>query len=53
MPIMEVDGQVVGQTGGISRFCGKLSGLYPKNDDMLAATTDITNLVDLTMRENV
>ena len=51
IPVMEVDGQVVGQTGGISRFCGKLSGLYPKNDDMLAATTDITNLVGLTMRE--
>ncbi len=59
IPVMEVDGQVVGQTGGIARFCGKLSGLYPKNDDMLAAqidqildaATDITNLVGLTMRE--
>ena len=59
IPVMEVDGQVIGQTGGIARFCGKLSGLYPKNDDMLAAqidqildaATDITNLVGLTMRE--
>ena len=59
IPVMEVDGQVVGQTGGIARFCGKLSGLYPKNDDILAAqidqildaATDITNLVGLTMRE--
>ena len=39
--------------------CGKLSGLYPKNDDLLAAqidqiidaANDITNLVGLTMRE--
>ncbi len=59
IPVMEVDGQVVGQTGGIARFCGKLSGLYPKNDDILAAqidqildaATDITNLVGITMRE--
>ena len=59
IPVMEVDGQVIGQTGGIARFCGKLSGLYPKNDDILAAqidqiidaANDITNLVGLTMRE--
>ena len=59
IPVMEVDGQVIGQTGGIARFCGKLSGMYPKNDDLLAAkidqiidaATDITNLVSLTMKE--
>ena len=59
IPVMEVDGQVIGQTGGIARFCGKLSGMYPKNDDILAAridqiidaANDITNLVGLTMRE--
>ena len=59
IPVMEVDGQVIGQTAGIARFCGKLSGMYPKNDDILAAkidqvidaATDITNLVGLTMRE--
>ena len=59
IPVLEVDGQVIGQTAGIARFCGKLSGLYPKNDDMLAAqidqiidaANDITNLVGLTMRE--
>jgi glutathione S-transferase len=59
IPVLEVDGQVIGQTAGIARFCGKLSGLYPKNDDMLAAqidqildaATDITNLVGITMRE--
>ena len=59
IPVLEVDGQAIGQTAGIARFCGKLSGLYPKNDDMLAAqidqiidaANDITNLVGLTMRE--
>ena len=28
------------QTGAMSRYCGKLSGLYPKNDDLLAAKID-------------
>ena len=59
IPVLEVDGQVIGQTGGIARFCGKLSDLYPKNDDMLAAqidqildaANDITNLISLTMRK--
>ncbi len=59
VPVLEVDGQVIGQTAGIARFCGKLSGLYPKDDDILAAkidqiidaANDITNLVGLTMRE--
>lgn len=59
IPVLEVDGQVIGQTAGIARFCGKLSGMYPKNDDILAAkidqiidaATDITNLIGLTMRE--
>ena len=48
------------QTGAIARFCGKLSGLYPKNDDLFAAqidqvldlATDITVLVASTGREN-
>ena len=59
IPVLEVDGQVIGQTAGIARFCGKLSGMYPKEDDILAAkidqvldaATDITNLVGLTMGE--
>ena len=59
IPVLEVDGQVIGQTAGIARFCGKLGGMYPKNDDILAAkidqiidaATDITNLIGLTMRE--
>jgi len=59
IPVLEVDGHVIGQTAGIARFCGKLSGMYPKDDDILAAkidqiidaANDITNLVGLTMRE--
>ena len=59
IPVLEVDGQAIGQTAGIARFCGKLSGMYPKDDDILAAkidqivdaANDITNLIGLTMRE--
>ena len=39
-PCLIVDGVPIAQTGGIARFCGKLSGLYPKNDDLLAARID-------------
>ena len=59
IPVLEVDGQVISQTAGIARFCGKLSGMYPKNDHMLAANidqiidvaTEITNLIGLSMIE--
>ncbi len=58
LPVLEIDGKIVGQTGAIARYCGKLSNLYPK-DDFLAAkvdqiidtATDITNLVSPTVRE--
>ena len=39
-PCLIVDGVSVAQTGGIIRFCGKLAGMYPKNDDLLAARID-------------
>ncbi len=53
LPCLIVDGIPIAQTGGISRFCGKLSNIYPKNDDLLAAridqfvdiATDITVLI--------
>ena len=53
LPCLIVDGIPIAQTGGISRFCGKLSGIYPTNDDLLAAridqfvdiATDITVLI--------
>ena len=58
LPVLQINGKIVGQTGAIARFCGKQSGLYPK-DDFLAAkvdqiidtATDITNLVSPTVRE--
>ena len=45
LPCLIVDGVPIAQTGGISRFCGKLSGIYPKKDDLLAARID--QFVDL------
>ena len=40
IPCLIVDGVPIAQTGAIARFCGKLSGLYPKNDDHTAALID-------------
>ena len=58
LPVLEIDGKIIGQTGSIARFCGKLSGLYPKNDLLAAkvdqiidSATDITNLISPTVRE--
>merc|ERR1712156_718379 len=57
-PFLEVDGKVISQTGAIARYCGKLGGFYPKDDDFAAAkideiidtATDITNIIGVTMR---
>ena len=35
-----VDGVSIVQTGGIARFCGKLSNMYPRTNDILAAQID-------------
>ena len=40
LPVLDVDGKIFAQTGAIARFCGKLSGLYPKDDDFAAASID-------------
>ena len=40
LPVLDIDGKIFAQTGAIARFCGKLSGLYPKNDDYKAALID-------------
>mgnify|MGYP001158304375 CR=1 FL=1 len=53
IPCLCVDGKTIAQTGGISRICGKLSGLYPGDDLVRSAlvdqvidmATDITNLL--------
>tara|TARA_S200000501_G_C20721530_1_gene698700 strand:+ start:435 stop:1076 length:642 start_codon:yes stop_codon:yes gene_type:complete len=60
LPCLKINGYTIAQTGAISRFCGKLSNLYPKNDDFLAAQidqfidllTDITTLITSTQVEN-
>lgn len=60
LPCLKVNNITIAQTGAISRFCGKLSNLYPKDDDLLAAQidqfidilTDITTLISSTQVEN-
>jgi len=59
-PILQVDGKTLAQTGAIARFCGKLGGLYPSEDEFAAAkvdevidlATDITNQMQPALREN-
>ena len=58
LPCLIVDGHPIVQTGAIARYCGRLSGLYPNDNDLLAAqidqvldlATDITVLVSATGR---
>ena len=40
LPCLKVNDISIAQTGAISRFCGKISNLYPKNDDLLAGQID-------------
>jgi len=59
LPVLEVDGQFIAQSGTIGRFCGKLSGLYPKGEDLeeakvdmiLEACSEINYKISPTMRE--
>ena len=58
LPVIEADGQIIGQTGAIARYCGKVSNLYAEDileaakiDQIIDAATDITNLVSPTIRE--
>ena len=59
LPVLDVDGIIFAQTGAIARFCGKLSGLYPKDNDFDAAqidqiidtAQDINYLVTLSSRD--
>ena len=58
LPVIEVDGKIIGQTGAIARYCGKVSNLYSddilkaaKIDQIIDAATDITNVVSPTIRE--
>jgi len=51
LPCLIVDNESIGQTAGIARFCGKLSGLYPKDENLMAAKIDqfIDLLTDITV----
>ncbi len=59
LPVLQVDGITIAQTGAIARFCGKLSGLYPsdnlfdaaKVDEVIDLATDITNQIRPSIRE--
>ena len=58
LPVIEVEGEIIGQTGAIARYCGKVSNLYSndnvqaaKIDQIIDAATDITNIVSPTIRE--
>ena len=54
LPCLNVNGKSVCQTGGIARYCGKQSGLYPKKNSLKAAlidqiidmATDITTMLE-------
>ena len=52
LPILQVDGKTIAQTGAIARFCGKLSGLYPTDNNFYAAKVDevIDLATDITLR---
>ena len=50
LPCLKVDNITIAQTGAISRFCGKLANLYPKENNIVAAKIDqfIDILTDIT-----
>jgi glutathione S-transferase len=39
-PCLIIENEVFAQTAGIARYCGKLSGLYPKKNDVLGLKID-------------
>jgi glutathione S-transferase len=60
LPCLIIDKVSIAQTAGIARFCGKLSNLYPQNNNLEAAiidqyidiATDLTVLVSSTKVED-
>lgn len=52
VPVMEVDGVVVTQSNGMTRYAGKLAGLYPDDDlqalycdEVMGVCEDISNAI--------
>ncbi len=59
LPCLIVDGEVLAQTAGIARFCGKLTNLYPsldieaaRVDQYIDMASDITNIISMTKLED-
>jgi glutathione S-transferase len=57
VPVLEIDGQPVTQSNALSRYIGKMAGLYPEDplqalycDEVLGALEDVTNHIGRTMR---
>lgn len=40
LPVLEVDGVAIAQSAAIAAYCGKLAGLYPTDDALMAAKVD-------------
>lgn len=52
VPVLEIDGAQITQSNAISRYIGKMAGLYPKDDlqalycdEVLGALEDLTNRI--------
>ena len=57
VPVLEIDGKQVTQANAITRYVGRLAGLYPEDplqalycDEALGAFEDVTNHIGRTMR---
>ncbi len=57
VPVLEIDGQQVTQSTALTRYAGKLAGLYPEDalqalycDEAMGAVEDVTYHVGSTMR---
>ena len=52
LPVLDVDGLIISQSNSITRYLGKLAGLYPEDnlqaalcDEVMSALEDITHMV--------
>ncbi|MEE2786094.1 MAG: glutathione S-transferase [Myxococcota bacterium] len=58
LPVLDMNGERIAQTGAILRICGTLSGFYPAGDltqcaridELIDAATDVTHLIGRSMR---
>ena len=51
LPCLIIEGEALAQTSGIVKYCGKLSSLHPKKNDVLAIKLDqfIDLITDITV----